>query len=525
MAADGEQQKVDQIFAAYDKPSSPGCAVGVIHDGSFLYRKAYGMASLELGVPLSSQSVFYLGSLAKQFTAASVVLAAERGFLSLDDDVRKYLPELPDYGHIITLRQMLHHTSGLRDFLALFYISGRDMANLHPSQEILDLIARQKGLNNLPGGEFIYSNTNYFLLGEVVRRATKKSLAQFAAENIFQPLGMEHTQFYDDRTRVVPGRVAAYYPGPDGKFLVGWSTNYETVGGGGLMSSVDDLLLWDSNFYENKLGKGTLVKELQMRGILNDGKQTDYALGLFMSTYRGLPFVEHGGANFGYRAGILRFPEQRFTVLCLCNVSTAGGYNLRHQVADIYLQASLKPEEGVATSASNTSLPDPAKFAGKYLDPRKHEVYTFTASGGNLSAWGANLRRLGPKQFNDLEAGVLTFEESSDSMKVTLTLDDMVFFAGKRMEVLRLNQQELAAYAGQYRSGELEATFGVAASNGNLVLRRHREPEQRLIPVAPDEFESEDLGNFVFYRGANHRVTGMGLFVDSARGLNFEKTE
>lgn len=523
MAADGEQQKADRIFAAYDKSTSPGCATGVIRDGNFVYRKAYGMGSLELGVPLSSQSVFYLGSLAKQFTAASVVLAAEQGFLSLDDDVRKYLPELPDYGHVITLRQMLHHTSGLRDFLALFYLSGQEMANVHTNEEILDLISRQRGLNNIPGDEFIYSNTNYFLLGEVVRRATKKSLAQFAVENIFQPLGMKHTQFYDDRTRVVSGRVAAYYPAPDGRFLVGWSTNYETVGGGGLMSSVDDLLLWDRNFYGNHLGKGTLAKELQTRGVLNDGKQTDYALGLFMSTYRGLPIVAHEGANFGFRSAILRFPEQRFTVLCLCNVSSAAPYNLASQVADIFLERELKPDAGTAQSSSNARLPDAAKFAGRYLDPRKHDVYTFTASGGNLAAWGANLRRLGPNQFKDLEEGILTFDDSNGGMKLTLTQDDLIFFAGQRVEAPHLGEQELAAYAGQYRSTELDTTFDVRVSGGNLALRRNRDPERKLIAIAPDEFESEDLGEFVFLRGANHRVNGMGLFVDSARGLTFEK--
>jgi CubicO group peptidase (beta-lactamase class C family) len=237
------QQRVDSIFAAYAKPDSPGCALGVIRNGNFIYRKSYGLANLELGVPLSSQSVFYMGSVSKQFTAASVVLAAEQGFLSLDDNVRKYVPELPNYGHPITLRQMLHHTSGLRDFFALLYLSGRSPADFHSQAELLDLIVHQKGLNNIPGDEFIYSNTNYFLLGEVVKRATRKSLADYASENIFQPLGMFHTRFYDDHTVVVPGRVSAYDPGNNGYFLVDWSTSYDTVGAGGLMSSVDDLLL------------------------------------------------------------------------------------------------------------------------------------------------------------------------------------------------------------------------------------------------------------------------------------------
>ncbi len=262
-AADSRSQQVDHLFASYDKAGSPGCSLGVIRDGKFAYRKSYGAASLELGVPLTPQSVFYMASVSKQFTAASVVLAGEQGFLSLDDDVRKYIPELPDYGHPITLRQMLHQTSGLRDFLSLVYLSGRNISDLSSPGAILKLIARQRGLNNVPGDEFVYSNSNYFLLGVVIQRATKKSLAEFAAQNIFHPLGMMHTLYYDDNTLVVPGRVAAYDPAKDGRFAVDWSTTYDIVGGGGMMSTVDDLLLWDQNFYANKLGKGGLIKELE----------------------------------------------------------------------------------------------------------------------------------------------------------------------------------------------------------------------------------------------------------------------
>jgi CubicO group peptidase (beta-lactamase class C family) len=188
-AAETDQQRVDRIFAVYDRADSPGCALGVIRDGEFIYRRGYGAASLELGVPLSSSSVFYVGSVSKQFTAASVVLAAEQGYLSLDDDVRKYIPELPDYGQPITLRQMLHHTSGFRDMVGLLRLSGRNLLDVHPTAEWMDLIARQKALNFNPGAEFLYSNTNYFLLAEVVKRATKKPLSVFAAENIFSPWG------------------------------------------------------------------------------------------------------------------------------------------------------------------------------------------------------------------------------------------------------------------------------------------------------------------------------------------------
>ena len=273
--ADDRSQQVDQLFATFNKPGSPGCSVGAIRDGNFIYKRSFGEANLELNVPLTPASIFYLGSIAKQFTAASIVLAAEQKHLPLDDDVHKYLPELPDYGRPITLRQMLHQTSGFRDFLDLVVISGRNPSDLGSPVDILNLIARQKGLNNVPGEEWVYSNSNYFLLGEVIRRATGESLAHYARENIFQPLGMTHTLFYDDNKLVVPNRVAAYDPGPNGSFLVDWSTTYDIVGGGGLMSSVDDLLAWDRNFYANKLGKGTLADDLQKPGVLNNGNRID----------------------------------------------------------------------------------------------------------------------------------------------------------------------------------------------------------------------------------------------------------
>jgi CubicO group peptidase (beta-lactamase class C family) len=449
LAADGDEQRVDQIFTAYDKADSPGCALGVIRNGSFIYRKGYGAASLELGVPLSSQSVFYMGSVSKQFTAASVVLAAEQGFLSLDDNIRKYIPEIPDYGQPITLRQMLHHTSGFRDVLVLLAISGRNALDLHSKDELLDLVARQKALNYNPGAEYLYSNTNYFLLAEVVKRATKKPLSEFAADNIFKPLGMAHTRFHDDHTLVVPGRVAAYGPGSKGDFLVDWSTNFDKVGDGGLMSSVDDLLLWDRNFYENRLGKGTLLREMQTRGVLNSGKQIGYALGLQLGSYGGLPIVEHGGALFGYRTEILRFPEQRFTVLCLCNLSSADPARLSRKVADVYLKKDLPP----------------------YMDA---------------------------------------------AVPIAAPTTGVIF-------PTNLNAAALAAYAGIYKSTELDATYRLSVDNGGLILRTNWNSPTRLNPTAHDEFSAGRAMRLVFRRDAKDRISGFDLFAGRVRNISFER--
>jgi CubicO group peptidase (beta-lactamase class C family) len=520
-AADSRSQQVDHLFASYDKAGSPGCSLGVIRDGTFAYRKSYGAASLELGVPLTPQSVFYMASVSKQFTAASVVLAGEQGFLSLDDDVRKYIPELPNYGHPITLRQMLHQTSGLRDFLSLVYLSGRNISDLSSPGAILKLIARQRGLNNVPGDEFVYSNSNYFLLGVVIQRATKKSLAEFAAQNIFHPLGMMHTLYYDDSTLVVPGRVAAYDPAKDGRFAVDWSTTYDIVGGGGMMSTVDDLLQWDQNFYVNNLGRGGLIKELESRGILNDGKQINYAMGLWLGSYRGQPVVEHSGGTFGYRTELLRFPEQRFSVIALCNLASANVEGLSRKVADVYLGDKLLPD---ADATAPARYSDPTPFAGTYLDPRNYMTYNFTVDDGKLMGWGAVLRRTGANEFRDLVGNPITFEQKNGVMTARLDLEGETYFDGKKVPDIHLSPAELGAFTGRYTSEELDTTYAIAVEQGSLTLTIRDHPTITLKPIAPQEFEAADLGTILFREHAKQRITGLALFSQAARGIAFTKT-
>lgn len=513
-------QKVDKIFAAYNQTRTPGCSLGVIRNGKFAYQKTYGAANLELRVPLSPQSIFYVGSVSKQFTAAGVVLAAEQGLLSLDDNVRKYIPELPDYGHPITLRQMLHQTSGLRDFFDLVYFSGNDVAEFNSPGEILKLIERQRGLNNTPGAEWVYSNTNYFLLGIVIQRATGKTLAEYAAENIFRPLGMTHTRFYDDASVVVPGRVAAYDPGKDDQFLVDWSTTYSVVGGGGMMTTVGDLLQWDNNLNSNRLGKGTLVKELETPGILNDGQKTVYGMGLISGNYRGLPILEHNGSLFGYRADLLRFPQEKFTVICLCNVSNADPEGKSRKVADLYLRDKMQ-SDSVPASAIDKHQGDPSPFAGQYFDPRTHTIYSFTASEGHLRGWGSDLRRRNANQFYDLFGDLITFDGSGDSMKVSLDMNGEIFFAGKRLSEVHREDVALEAFAGNYRSPELDGTIQLSVEHGNLILKNRNHPPVTLTPISNKEFRAGGSFSIIFHRNRQGRISGLSVFAPAARGIEF----
>ncbi len=520
LAGEPTPQKVDDLFAALSKPGSPGCSVGVIRNGSFVYKKSFGYASLELGVPLTPESVFYVASVSKQFTAGSVVLAAERGYLSLDDDVRKYLPELQDYGHPVTLRQMLHQTSGFRDFFDLIALSGGNPAEIGSPADILKLIVRQKGLNNVPGAEWNYSNSNYFLLAEVIQRATKKSLAQFAAENIFQPLGMKHSLFFDDNTLVVPNRVAAYDAGKSGEFLVDWSTTYNLVGGGGLMSTVDDLFLWDRNFSANELGKGTLAQQLESHGVLNNGNQINYAMGLTLGEYRGLPTAEHSGANFGYRSEYLRFPQQRFSAIVLCNLSTAGPIGLAHKIADLYLQEDLAP---VIPSRVSSGFPGAETFAGTYLDPRTKTIYKFTVEGGNLMGWGEALQRVAANQYYDLQGDIMTFSSNNGVMHLSLPIPGQLYFSGDRLQPLQISAAELTSFIGNFHSEELDTTYTLSLEGGRLTVKVPNNPPIPLDAAGPDEFYSSDLGDLVFYAEAGRRVSAFSLSTQASRGINFKR--
>jgi len=488
----------------------------VIRNGDIVYERGYGTASLELGVAITPRSVFYLGSLSKQFTAASVVLAAEQGYLSLDDDVRKYLPEIPSYDRTITLHQMLHHTSGLRDVLTLLDLSGRNWEDIHPSTELLALIIRQQSLNFKPGDEFLYSNTNYFLLSEVIHRATGRPLSRFAEENIFKPLGMSHTFFYDDRSIVVPGRVPAYESREGGGFRVGWSTNFEKVGDGGLMSSVEDLLLWDRNFYDNKLGKGTLGREMLSRGVLNNGEKIEYALGLKISSYRGLSMVEHGGALFGYRTELLRFPEQKFSVITLCNVNTSNPQRLAHEVADIYFEG-LYPAGPLAPAAHVDTQP----FVGLYRSPADHSVVKVSEREGNVEVQQRLFQPVSSNRFSALaEERQIGFEPANGGgMRMTMSSADSAPQIFDRFQPSNPDAEDLAHYAGEYVSDELQATYKFAVKDGKLSLARNWQEPSALEFNIRDEFRGPRDMAIVFRRDASGQIEGCNVFAGRVRNI------
>lgn len=337
--------EIDNLLAEWNHPDAPGCAIGIIKDGRMIYSKGYGMADLEHNIKIEPSSVFYLGSVSKQFVAFSILLLEEQGKLDLADPIQKYLPDFPVYSAPITIRHLIHHTSGIRDYLSLMHLQWKDYMNHSESETSYELIKRQKELNFLPGEQHLYSNSCYFLLAEIIEAASGQTLRSFAHENIFQPLGMNNTLFYDDCRDLIQNRVFSYEKTNDG--FNNLIMRFDLVGSGGVYSTVEDLFLWDQNFYNNKLGKGSqsLIEKMHQEGLLNNGKSSGYAFGLYNGTYKGLRTVSHSGGLAGYRTEILRFPDQNFSVIILANRTDANPTSKAYQVADVVIRGQLRANE------------------------------------------------------------------------------------------------------------------------------------------------------------------------------------
>jgi CubicO group peptidase (beta-lactamase class C family) len=347
---DSAARWVDSMLAPYASGRSPGCVVGVTRDGRLTFEKGYGLADVAHNTPLTPKTRFYVASLSKQFTAMSIVLLEQDGALTLDDSVRKWIPELPSFGKTITLRHLLNHTSGLRDYMTLLAVSGWPSDGELTQRQFLDMIHRQKTLNFAPGDEFLYSNTGYALLGVVVQRASGKSLRDFAAERIFQPLGMTSTEFRDDHTEAIPDRAIGYETRSNG--VVETNPRIDVVGDAGVYSTIEDLAKWEANFSTPRVGGAAAIAMMTEPGRLNNGQKIPYGLALILGEIRGMKTVAHSGAFGGYRTELLRFPEVDVGVLTLCNTSAVSA-TLAEQIGTLML--GVMPRRVTMTTPFETS--------------------------------------------------------------------------------------------------------------------------------------------------------------------------
>lgn len=529
---DDVTRRVDAIFADWDRADSPGCALGVYHHGTLAYTRGYGMADLERHVPIAPHTVFDIGSTSKQFAAASIVLLQQDGRLTLDDSIRKWVPELPSYAAPITIRHMLLHTSGLRDYIGLLTLAGISTDSVTDADDALRIIARQKALNFEPGAEHLYSNSGYFLLSVIVERASGKTLQAFARERIFTPLGMTRTHYLGSYDDVVSDRALAYEPRPDGTMRLDVS-RWLQVGDGAVFTNVEELLRWDSNFYEPAVGGEALLRELQAPGALADGTKLNYALGLGVGTYRGQRTVSHGGSWGGYRAELLRFPDQHFSVATLCNLGSINPTRLARRVADVYLEDVLAPADETAGDGGPTVRVPPGVlkgYAGLYRNPESRARLLFTLNGGALTVTGDGRYDLRPRSATLFGAAgtpvTWTFEPDAEgrSSRVTRLREGHKPEVFEKVAPPELPAETLAAFAGEFYSDELDATFILTVEDARLMLRRRGAGPQRLTPVVADEFMAGSM-TVRFSRGPDGRVTGYVLDIGRVRNLAFERRQ
>ena len=503
-AAEAVSEKVDEIFAPFKSPEAPGCAVVVGEGGRTVVSQAYGMADLEHDVPNTPGTIFEAGSVSKQFTAAAVLLLAQQGKLSLQDDVRKHVPELPEYppaGTKITIDHLLHHTSGLRDWGAVAEIAGWPRGTrIHTHDHMLDIAARQKSLNYEPGRYYSYTNTGYNLLVIIAERVSGQKFQDFSRQNIFEPLGMKHTQWRDDFTRIVKGRAVAY-SGSDGAFHS--EMPFENVfGNGGLLTTVGDLLLWNENFVHGRVGGPAFLQEMQRRGRLSDGREIEYARGLFMTKWQGIPEVSHSGATAGYRAFLARYPEQKLSVAVLCNAGAANPVDLAHRTAGLFLASQLKPPPPATPVQLAPEVL--AARAGLYRSLRTGmPVRLVVVEGGLQMENGPPLVPLSESRFRLGEDTLVELsigpEGGSDGgpegrpagMRLVRSSGDVVPL--ERVAEAAPTPAQLAEYAGEYTSDEAEVTYRVVVEDGKLVVRARPAAVYPLKPLYADAFDADGL--------------------------------
>ena len=535
---DPMEARIDALFQEWDKPDSPGAAVAVLRGGEVVFRKGYGIAQLEYGIPITPDTVFHVASVSKQFTAFAVTLLAQQGRLALDDDIRVHLPEVPDFGRIITIRHLIHHISGLRDQWEALAMAGWRLDDVITREHILGMVRNQKELNFDPGERYLYCNTGYTLLGEIVARVTGQALSAWAAENIFVPLGMSRTHFHDSHELIVPGRAYSYGPTENGGFRKS-VLSYANVGATSLFTTAEDLLRWARNFMDPKVGGPEVIEQMQEPGVLSSGRKIPYAFGLGVRNHRGVRMISHGGSDAGFRTWLGIFPDQDLAVTVLSNLGSVSPNRLGILIAEVYLEPDMRPAPQKKTPAAPARKREVAE-----VDPMVYEVYAgryilddgtvleIVKEGDRLFAVHSAQGRseLFPETIaryflKDADV-VMTFHPDKDNYVEGLTVvSGGRPMQGKRSQPTPLTEARMKALTGNYFSGELETVYTIEIRDGKLAARHFRHGEIPLIWTEGDTFTGRRwfFRKLEFQRDRSGRINGFLLTGGRVWNLRFDK--
>ncbi len=531
------EAKIDKIFAGFAKPESPGAAVAVLKEGMVVFRKGYGSAQLEYKIPITPSTIFHVASVSKQFTAMAITMLEAQGKLSVDDDIHKYLPDIPDFGKKITIRHLLHHVSGLRDQWELLIMSGWRMDDVITQDHILDVVKRQKELNFMPGDRYMYCNTGYSLMAEIVSKISGKPFVEWVKENIFDPLGMSSSHFHIDHEQIVKNRAYSYARDKE-KGLKKGVLNFANVGATSLFTTVEDMTNWMRNFDEKRIGGKEVIDRMLTQGVLNNDKKISYARGVVIGTYKGLKTIGHSGGDAGFRSNMLYFPEEKFGVVVLSNLASSQPTLLCQQVTDIYLAKKLKEpkkeekkpalkkmklKEKQLLSCEGTYWLETSKLLRRIVLEKKKLYYVRSKTNRT------ELTPISVTEFIMLDIPIevivrFSQQENGKYARVTVLIPGEDPIPGKRIEPFEPTEADLKEYAGTYHSEELDVKYRFMVRDGKLYIRFRNFAKDPFNPLIRDVFSlSEGYIRLNFQRNEQGQISGFLVNTGRVVDLKFKK--
>jgi CubicO group peptidase (beta-lactamase class C family) len=534
--SDSLAKKIDSLFSELNTSYSPGCAIGIVSNDSLIYAKGYGMANLEYNIPNSPQTIFHMASVSKQFTAYSIVLLARQGKLKLDDDIHKYLSWFPDLKEKITVRNLLNHTSGIRDQWQLLAISGTRIDDVITQDHIVKVLSKQRELNFKPGEQYSYSNSGFTMLAEIVKSVSGQSLRQFTDSAIFKPLGMTNTRFHDNYTEIVPNRSYSYER-KDSLHFQNDILSYSNAGATSLFTNVNDMSKWVMNFFNPKVGDQKDILQLTQNGKLNSGKELSYALGIAVDTYKGWKQYSHGGGDAGYRTYITVLPDIKMGFIVFSNMGDFNPGGKIYEIADLFVKDSshhlIAADKKEKRDSMSAILRDPRslkKFSGRYIAEEGLEM-SFETKTNKLHCFFNNQDFLLVPEKKDsfsllVDPGTkFIFRQKMMDTTVDIVTPDKVYHLKKYVRDSSQSDKYLKAYTGIYYSPELDCKYGIVLKEHHLVLTNSKYNDARLTLIGKDHLLNDNwwMNHLRVLRNSTGKITGFEVNSDRIMHLRFDK--
>jgi CubicO group peptidase (beta-lactamase class C family) len=503
---------IDRVFNRYPD-NHPGAQLAISRNGQLIYSSARGLADIEHNLPIDKTTKIEAGSVSKQFTAACILLLEQQGKLSLNDDIRKYLPQVPDYGNTITIRHLMNHASGIKDWGAITELSGWPRGTKpYTNEDVLHIVSVQKTLNNEPNDEYIYSNSGFNLLAIIIQRVSGNTLAEFSKKYLFEPAGMKNTEWRDDYKRDVPNRAIAYSPNADGYRIN--MPNENAYGNGGLLTTAEDLLLWNEYYHNGKLGSPSLLAKQLETTPFNNGKKNKYAAGLIIDTLYGFPYIWHNGSTAAYRANLDLFPEQGLSIAWISNTSRTDMSDIPAAIRNILIKHPRQaPRNSNTTAGIDVKLFQP--YTGAYRDIK-------TGEGLQVYIEGDGLYLLPHTKIRPIDKAVAlngrTTLAFSRGAVLSIIGKDTSFYTAAPLP----DPNNLEMYTGVYASDETESTLNIILKEGKLFIEHRKNRTAELTPVYKNGF-SYSGGDAYFELDNTGKVTGLFFSVARARNVAFKK--